>query len=102
MYIVNTQIHAYRYTHVSGILNHDDKMLRKQVMHLYRYLINLLNLYMHTHIPESFIRIHVKTKDIVEVINVMIKTKEKISKINKQAIFTCIYMYKVEIFCHNS
>lgn len=98
MYIVNTQIHAYRYTHVSGTLNHDDKMLRKQVMHLYRYLINLLNLYMHTHIPQS----HVKTKDIVEVINVMIKTKEKISKINKQAIFTCIYMYKVEIFCHNS
>lgn len=101
---MNTQVHAYRYTHVSGTLNHDDKMLRKQVMHLYRYLISLLNLYMHTHIhvPQSFIHIHVKIKDIVEVINVMIKTKEKISKINKQAIFICIYMYKVEIFCHNS
>lgn len=99
---MNTQVHVNRYTHVSGTLNHNDKMLRKQVMHLYRYLISLLNLYMHTHIPESFIHIHEKIKDIVEVLNVMIKTKEKISKINKQAIFTCIYMNKVEIFCHNS
>lgn len=55
MYIMNTQVHVYTgmYTHVSGTLNHNDKMLRKQVMHLYRYLISLLNLYMHTHIPES-------------------------------------------------
>lgn len=80
MYIMNTQVHVYTgmYTHVSGTLNHNDKMLRKQVMHLYRYLISLLNLYMHTHIPESFIHIHVKTKDIVEVINVMIKTRKNI------------------------
>lgn len=75
---MNTQIHAYRYTHVSGTLNHNDKMLRTQAMHLYRYLISLLNLYMHTQIPESFIHIHVKTKDIVEVINVMIKTRKNI------------------------
>lgn len=33
----------------------------------------------------------VQTKDIVEAINVMI-TKKKISKINKQAIFTCIHV----------
>lgn len=78
MYIVNTQIHPYRYTNVSGTLNHNDKMLRTQVMHLYRYIISLLKLYMHTHIPESFIHIHVKTKDIVEVINVMIKTRKNI------------------------
>lgn len=52
---MNTQVHVNRYTHVSGTLNHNDKMLRTQVMHLYRYLISLLNLYMHTHIPESFI-----------------------------------------------
>lgn len=80
MYIMNTQVHVYTgmYTHVSGTLNHNDKMLRTQVMHLYRYIISLLKLYMHTHIPESFIHINVKTKDIVEVINVMIKTRKNI------------------------
>lgn len=91
---MNEQVHVYRHTNASGTCIWNTYKIKQNVEITSNAFIQIPHQFvkfMHIH-PDMNEHLYiVQTKDIVEAINVMI-TKKKISKINKQAIFTCIHV----------